>query len=141
MKTGFAILCGALGLLLAPLSCAQIALVMSAASAQSSLSHEQAAALFLGKSFNLPNNSPATLIDQPETAPIRADFYGKLTGKSLVQVKGVWMRLVFSGKGSPPTQVANTAELIKMLQANPNALGYMETTALDDRLKVLFVLE
>lgn len=127
-----------LGLLCAPWSQAQIAVVVGAKSAASALSAEQAAALFLGKSDQLPGVGVALLLDQPEASPIRETFYTKVAGKSAAQVKAAWSRLVFSGKGTPPKEVGNSTEVKKLVAANSNAVGYIEKSAVDGSVKVLF---
>lgn len=127
-----------LGLLCAPWSHAQIAVVVGAKSAASALSAEQAAALFLGKSDQLPGVGVALLLDQPEASPIRETFYTKVAGKSAAQVKAAWSRLVFSGKGTPPKEVGNSTEVKKLVAANSNAVGYIEKSAVDGSVKVLF---
>jgi len=78
---------------------AQIAIVASQKSTANAITAEQASALFLGKSDQLPGGGSALLLDLPESSPARDTFYSKVTGKSQSQVKASWARLVFSGKG------------------------------------------
>ena len=129
------------GLLLGPLGHAQVAVVAGAQSAASALSAEQASALFLGKSDQLPGVGAVALLDQPESAPVREQFYTKATGKSAAQVKAAWARLVFSGKATLPKELANSAEVKKALASNPKAIGYIEKSAVDASVKVLLSLD
>ena len=131
----------ALAALLAQASGAQVAVVVGAHSAASALSTEQAAGLFLGKSDQLPGVGVALLLDQPESAAVRELFYTKVTGKSAAQVKAVWSRLVFSGKATPPKEIANSATVKKMVAANPNTVGYIEKSAIDSSVKVILTVD
>ena len=116
---------------------AQVVVVVGSKSTASALSTEQAAALFLGKSDQLPGVGTALLLDQPESNPVREQFYSKVANKSGAQVKAAWSRLVFSGKGTPPKELTSSAEVKKMVTNNANAIGYIEKSAVDASVKVL----
>ncbi|MBT9502509.1 MAG: hypothetical protein IV092_14795 [Burkholderiaceae bacterium] len=124
-----------------PATQAQVAVVVGAKSPASALNAEQAANLFLGKSAQLPGAGNAVLIDQAESAAVRDQFYTKVAGKSAAQVKAAWSRLVFSGKATPPKEVANSAEVKKLVAANPDAVGYIEKSAVDATVKVLLAVD
>lgn len=112
--------------------------VVGAKSPATTLSKDQVAALFLGKSTQLPGAGIPVLYDHLETAEIRQQFYTKVTDKTPSQVKAVWSRLVFSGKGSPPKELATSADVKKAVSANPDAVGYIEKSAVDSSVKVVF---
>jgi ABC-type phosphate transport system substrate-binding protein len=116
---------------------AQVAVVVGAKSPAAALTAEQAAGLFLGKSDQLPGVGTALLLDQAEGSAVRELFYTKVAGKSGSQVKAAWSRLVFSGKATPPKELASSAEVKKMVAANANAIGYIEKSAVDASVKVL----
>lgn len=129
------------GLLIAHTSLAQIAIVVGAKSTAATLTREQASALFLGKSTQLPGAGIPLLIDQLESIETRQIFYTKVTEKTPAQVKAVWSRLVFSGKGSPPKEVANSAEVKKLINTNSDAIGYIEKSAVDASVRVLLSVD
>lgn len=112
--------------------------VVGAKSPVTSLSKEQASDIFLGKLPTLPGGGSAELIDQPESSALRDEFYSKVTGKSAAQAKQYWSKLAFTGKGTPPKEVANSAEVKKLVSANPNAIGYIEKSAVDGSVKAVF---
>ena len=141
MKTLFRFLLLTTGLLFTHAGVAQIVVVAGAKSPATALTREQTSALFLGKSTQLPGAGIPVLIDQPESVDARQIFYTKVTEKTPAQVKAVWSRLVFSGKGSPPKEVANSAEVKKLVNANPDAIGYIEKSAVDTTVKVLLSID
>jgi ABC-type phosphate transport system substrate-binding protein len=122
-------------------SIAQIAIVVGAKSPVGTLSKDQAAALFLGQSLQLPNGNLPLLFDQHNNIELRIQFYQKLTNKSLTQVKAQWSRLVFSGKAFPPKEIGSSDDLKKLVANNPDAMGYIEKSAVDNTVKVVFSME
>lgn len=116
---------------------AEVAVVVSAKSAVGSLTPEQVSAIFMGKNNAFPGGGTAVPIDQSEGAAPRAEFYSKVVGKDDAQMKAYWSRIVFTGKGSPPKDFANSAEIKRQLASNPNAIGYIDKAAVDATVKVV----
>jgi ABC-type phosphate transport system substrate-binding protein len=110
---------------------ADLIVVVGASSSAAGMGKEQIADIFLGKSTAL------TPMDQAESSPLREEFYTKVTGKSAAQAKAIWSKLAFTGKGTPPKEGANSAEIKKALAANPNMVGYIEKSAADSSVKTL----
>jgi len=124
----------------ATLACAALGsqaadLVVIANPAAGPLTKEQVADLFLGKS------QAFTPVDQADGSPIYADFYKKATGREVAQVKSTWSRVVFSGKGQAPKQLADSAAVKKAVAADPQAVGYIEKSAVDATVKVVLGLD
>jgi ABC-type phosphate transport system substrate-binding protein len=110
-------------------------LVVIANPAVGPLTKDQVADLFLGKS------QAFTPIDQAEGSATYADFYKKASGRDIAQVKATWSRIVFSGKGQAPKQVADSAAVKKAVAADPKAVGYIEKSAVDSSVKVVLGLD
>ena len=110
---------------------ADVVVVVNPKSAGGAMTEEQVAQFFLGKSTAM------TPIDQPESAPIRAEFYKKVTDKEPSQAKALWSKLVFTGKATLPKEVAGSAEVKKAVAADPKAIGYIEKSAVDASVKVV----
>ena len=117
---------------------AQVAVVVGAKSPVSTMNADQVSGIFLGKSNSFPSGGTALPTDQPDSAAVRELFYTKVTGKNTAQVKAAWSRLVFSGKATPPKELASSADVKKFVAANPDAIGYIEKSAVDSSVKVVF---
>jgi len=91
----------------------------------------QAAQFFLGGSVQF------TPVEQPESSPIRAEFYKKVLEKSPSQVEAIWSKLLFTGKIKAPKECKSSAEVKKVVSENVNAIGYIEKAAVDDTVKVI----
>ena len=111
--------------------------VVSSKSPVTSLSSAQVADIFLGKASRFPDGTPATPIDLQEDSPARDKFYADYTGKSAAQVKQHWSKIIFTGRGQPPVQVASGAQAKKMIADNPSAIGYIERSLVDSSVRVL----
>lgn len=116
---------------------AQVAVVVGAKSGTAAMTADQVASIFLGKSNQLPSGAAAAPADLPESAAVREQFYTKVTGKSSAQVKAGWSRLVFSGKATPPKELGSAADVKSFVAANPDAIGYIEKSAVDGSVKVV----
>lgn len=128
-------------LVLPGLAWCQVAVIVSTKSPLTSLTADQAAAIFMGRSSTLPNGSQATPADLPDSNGVREQFYSKAAGKSAAQVKAAWSRLTFSGKATPPKEIPSAADVKKFVAANPDAIGYIEKSAVDSTVKVVLILE
>ena len=128
IKTGIA----AAALLLALPAMAEVVVVVNPKAAEASMTKDQVAQFFLGKS------SAMSPIDQPESAPARAEFYKKVTDKDASQVKALWSKLVFTGKATMPKEAADSAAVKKMVASDPKAIGYIEKSAVDASVKVIY---
>ena len=131
----------AIGLgLAAGLAHAQVAVIVNPKSAASGLSADQVASMFMGKTNSLPGGL-SQAVDLPEGNPTREHFYTKAAGKTGSQVKATWARLAFSGKATPPKEMATAADVKKFVAANPDAVGYIEKSAVDGSVKVVLSLD
>ncbi len=120
---------------------AQVAVVVNPKSAAASMTADQVAGIFLGKTSTLPSGATAAAADQAEGSAVREQFYTKVAGKQAAQVKAAWSRLVFSGKATPPKELGSSAEVKKFVAANPDAIGYIEKSAVDASVKVVLTVD
>jgi len=132
MKQLIKIWLGTAALALALPAMAEVVVVVNPKAAESSMTKDEVAQFFLGKSSAL---SP---VDQPESAPIRAEFYKKVTDKEASQVKALWSKLVFTGKATMPKEAADSAAVKKMVASDPKAIGYIDKSAVDSSVKVIY---
>lgn len=102
--------------------------------AVANLTKEQVSDLFLGK---IKIYKP---VDLPNTAPAKAEFYQKVSGHDLSQVKATWSRLLFTGQGQPPKELPDADAVKKAVAADPKAVGYIAKSDLDGSVKVILEL-
>ena len=113
---------------------AEIAVIVNPANTADS---PQVSRIFLGKAKSFSNGSPAIPVNLSEASPLTSEFNKKVLNKSSSQLKAYWSKLVFTGKGTPPKAVSSDAEMIKLVSANPNLIGYVDAASVDGSVKVV----
>ena len=116
---------------------AEVVVVVSAKSTVSSLTSAQIAKIFLGKTGTFPDGGNAVPLDQAEGAEIRNEFYTKVAGKDTAQIRAYWSKIIFAGDGQPPRVLPGNTGVRKAVANDPNAIGYIDRSAVDDSIKVL----
>lgn len=137
MKLSTKSLLAAACLVCANFAYAENVIVVSSKSAVASLTKDQVADIYLGNMKEFPGGGQALPL-LPSSGGTRSEFFEKVLGKNEAQAKAIWSRLVFSGKGSAPRDVADSAETIKLIASNPNCIGVIEKSAVNSSVKVVF---
>jgi len=123
------------------LSHAETMVVVAAKSSSlSSLSMAEAQQVFSGQLRSL-NGASVQTVDLPSGNDMRNLFYQKLLGRSPDQMRSHWARLIFTGKARPPRETSGIAEVLSVVGASDNILGYVPESAVNDRVKVLMRVE
>ena len=113
---------------------AEVVVIVNPKAADSSMTKDQVAQYFLGKS------SALTPVDQPEGA-LRAEFYKKVTDKDPSQAKALWSKLVFTGKATMPKEAGDSAAVKKAVANDPKAIGYIDKSAVDASVKAVYTVQ
>ena len=111
----------------------EIVVVMGSGAA-TSLTKDQVASIYLGR------NNGLKPIDLPATNPLRDSFYMKATDRDSAQIRAVWSKLLFTGQGRPPMELADAVAVKKAVAADPKAVGYIDKADIDPSVKVVLVL-
>ncbi|OUS30199.1 hypothetical protein A9Q99_06910 [Gammaproteobacteria bacterium 45_16_T64] len=117
---------------------AEVKIVAHPSLKDASLTKEVAAKLFLGKVSNFPSGTKAIPIDQETGEEARDEFYQKVTNKTAAQLKSYWSRLIFTGQALPNKRVLDDDEVMELIIANPNLVGYVSGDMDTTGAKVLF---
>ena len=118
-----------------------LVVVVNLQSGVDKLSRDEIIDIFLGRYRKLPSGKTALPIDVAEANPARARFYQLLVKKSSSEMSSYWARLVFSGQTSPPFQVPDPQAALELVQSSPNAIAYMDRSAVNSSVKVVFELK
>ncbi|MEK7792571.1 MAG: hypothetical protein AAB306_05420 [Pseudomonadota bacterium] len=117
---------------------ADIVVVVNPNSKLTELTQQQIIDIYMGRTQTLADGSKLVPYDQPMDSAIRVAFYQSLTGKSLASINAYWARLLFTGRASPPRQLSDNMRLVDILEKDLNAIGYMDSIDLNDRVSVVF---
>lgn len=119
---------------------AEVAVIVHPSAGFSSLTEDDISRIFLGKSKSFPGGGQAVPVNQNEGSAVRDKFNEAVCKKNASQYKAYWSQLVFTGKGTPPKDVGDDAAVKAQVAANPNAIGYVDASAVDASVKVVFKL-
>lgn len=101
-----------------------------------SLSEQDVSQLFLGKSKAFPSGSTAVPYNLPEGDAARSAFQSGVLGREDSQLKAYWSKQIFTGKGNPPKELSS-AELKAKVASDPEAIGYIDASQVDDSVKAV----
>lgn len=93
--------------------------------------------IFTGKTKSFADGSKALPITQADGNPVTDEFNQNVLSKSSSQLKAYWSKLVFTGKGTPPKEAANDAEVVSLVASNPNLIGFVTQGSADGSVKVV----
>lgn len=79
--------------------------------------------------------------DQPDSSPVAERFYNAATGRSMQQINAQRAKLLFSGRGRAPEELINSRAVKSAVARDPQGIGYVEKSAVDDSVKVIMVLQ
>lgn len=96
------------------------------------------ARMFLNKLKRWEHGVPAMPIDLETKSPVRQAFTRAVHGKSVTAIESYWQRMIFSGRGVPPDQMASEEDVLDFIRHNPGGIGYVGAgAALGDGVKKL----
>lgn len=97
----------------------------------------QATQLFLRQVTTWPDGVRVQPVDLPQSNPLRAEFYSRVTGRSPGQLRAYWARQAFTGMGVPLREVATVEDVNRFVRSTPGAIGYVERRNTDAGLKIV----
>lgn len=133
---------GFMGLLSAPLTCADIAVVVHASNEVSNLNAQDLKRIFLGRMPLFPGTGrEIRAIDLPDEHPLFQAFYRQAVGLEGVDLKRYRAYYLFSGRGRLPAVAASPQDMIRMISDDPAAIGYLDSKDVtSDKLRVILLL-
>jgi ABC-type phosphate transport system substrate-binding protein len=114
-----------------------IVVVVAADSPSLDLTRQQVADIFLGSTARFPDGRRAIPVELEEGAALRDEFYASFLKRSPAQVKAQWSKIIFTGRGQPPRQLASSEEIRDFVARTPGSIAYLQSSAVDDGLRVV----
>lgn len=114
---------------------AEVAVIINPNNA-SSVDADTIKKIYLGKSKSFSNGEKVNPVNQDNTT-VADEFNDKVVGKSSSQLNAYWSKLIFTGKGTPPEKLASDQAVIDFVAANNDAIGYIDSSKVSDKVKVI----
>jgi ABC-type phosphate transport system substrate-binding protein len=102
-----------------------------------SLTTDDLTRVFLGKKTLWDTGTRIVPVMPEEESPAGELFLSGTLKKSVSQFRAYWKRLLFSGGGAVPKVFRNHDQLLDFVARQPGAIGIVEASAVDDRVRVL----
>jgi len=118
-----------------------LVVIVNPAAGVTQLTRAEVTDLFMGRQKRLPSGLLALPVEQVEPAATRTRFYQQLVNLPQPQVRAYWARLYFSGQAQPPRQTESAEETLQVVAANRGAIGFIEASRLDRRVRGVLRLE
>ncbi|MFD2166558.1 substrate-binding domain-containing protein [Thalassotalea euphylliae] len=125
-----------LALLLSFSSVAEVAVIVNSNNADN-LDAKTIKRIYLGKSKSFPSGTKVQMLSLPDSSSTTSDFREKALGKSNSQYKSYWSKLAFTGKGTPPKEMANDNAMVDAVKADPGAIGFVDSGSVTGDVKVV----
>ncbi|HCB40685.1 MAG TPA: phosphate ABC transporter substrate-binding protein [Gammaproteobacteria bacterium] len=141
MKLKLARVLSTAGLMMAAtFASAGVVVIVNASSPINSATAEEIQQVFLGKRNEIGGVS-VTPVDHSEGNEVREVFYDKVVDKTPSQLNAYWSRLIFTGKGKPPKQYFDDAEVLETVQEEEDSVGYIDSSSIAEGVKVIFTVQ
>lgn len=89
------------------------------------LPKEQVARLFMKKEVRWPDGTKVEPVDRDPEAAVRKSFCQSVHGKDIAAIKSFWQRQLFSGRDTPPPELASDRAVLDYVASHPGAIGYV----------------
>lgn len=109
-----------------------------------SLTHidsDQIRRIFTMYQTNWSNAQPIVVFVLPNSHPTHQLFSREILGLFPYQLDRIWNKLVYSGLGEGPIRLTNEAEMIKKIQQQPGAIGYLLTAEVPSGVNLIKLTE
>jgi len=118
---------------------AEVLVVVSAEAPFTRLTSSDLRDIYLGRRTLIVNGVQVVPLDLTEGTAARSEFYTHYTGQTPAQIKAHWARQIFTGRGQPPQTLADSRAVVDRLVSDVKALGYIDPSFLDERLRVVTI--
>ncbi|MEA2118422.1 phosphate ABC transporter substrate-binding protein [Halovibrio sp. HP20-50] len=118
---------------------AEVLVVVSAEAPFTRLTRSDLRDIYLGRRTLIASGVQVEPLDQVEGTAARSEFYFHYTGQTPAQIKAHWAKQIFTGRGQPPQTLTNSRAMVERLVSDAKALGYIDPSFLDERLRVVTI--
>lgn len=116
----------------------EVIVIANSGVTQGEISARDLGNMFLGKKKSWDGGMKAVPVTL-ESGPTHENFMKTFVKKSASQFSTFWKQAIFTGQGIPPKSVGNEEEMVKFVNDNAGAVGYILASTPHDGVKVLTI--
>ena len=94
---------------------------------------------FLKKRTDWKDGHRIAPVDQAPDAPVRRHFSKRVLKRSVAAVRAYWQRIIFSGRGVPPPELADETAVLTHVRKHRGAVGYISGSTEPRGVKVISI--
>lgn len=106
---------------------------------RATLSVEAVAQIYLRRKRFWDNGAAIVPLNLPALAPLRARFSARVLNQTQARLADYWNRQYFQGI-LPPATLASTEAVRRYVAVDPNAIGYVPASEVDESVRVVLRL-
>lgn len=115
--------------------------VVSKENKTAALTTDDLVRIFLGKKTLWDSGVRIVPAMPEEESPAGETFLSGTLKKSVSQFRAYWKRLLFSGGGTVPKVFRNSEQAVDFVARQPGAIAVVEASAVDERVRVLEIVD
>jgi ABC-type phosphate transport system substrate-binding protein len=104
---------------------ANVRVIVNAKNPISRLDRRFVADAFLKKRTRWDDDAAIQPVDLGQRSSERAQFSRDVLDRDVSSVRRYWAQQVFSGRGVPPPEVSNDADVVRYVAEHPGGIGYV----------------
>jgi ABC-type phosphate transport system substrate-binding protein len=99
--------------------------IVNPANPTAQLSRLKLGEIFLRKAPRWADGIPISPMEPSGKSPVRARFTQETYGKPVIAISAYWQQMIFSGKGVPPPERSNDADIVAFVRETSGGIGYV----------------
>jgi ABC-type phosphate transport system substrate-binding protein len=115
--------------------------IVNAANPTTQLTRLKLGEMFLRKQTRWPDGIPVSPMELSGKSPVRQRFSLETFNKPVIAIAAYWQQMIFSGKGVPPPERSNDADIVVFVRETPGAIGYVGERADVSGVKVVVIVD
>lgn len=115
--------------------------IVNASNPMTQISRLKVGEIFLKKMSRWPDGHPVMPVEPSGKSPVRQRFTLEIYGKQVIAISAYWQQMIFGGKGVPPPEKSNDADIVVFVRETPGAVGYVWTGTDASGVKVVAVTD
>ncbi|NOU19154.1 MAG: hypothetical protein HOO91_16475 [Bacteroidales bacterium] len=101
--------------------------IVNQSNSTSTLSKDEVSNLFLKKNTKWTDGKTVDPVDQAAGTGIRKTFTEEIHKKTVSAIKSFWQQAIFAGVNTPPIEKASDDEVVRYVNQNAGAIGYVSS--------------
>jgi ABC-type phosphate transport system substrate-binding protein len=115
--------------------------IVNAANPTAQMSRLKLGEIFLKKAPRWADGVPIAPMEPSGKSAVRQRFTMETYGKPVIAISAYWQQMIFSGKGVPPPERSNDADIVAFVRDTSGGIGYVAAGTDVSGVKVVVITD